>query len=394
MDAIRNPYVPNAGAAPPTLPGRAMLLEDFNVALERVRLGRSTRSLLPYGLRGVGKTVLLRRFVKDARSKGYLIGVVEADDRADFIAALAEQLRRILYELDTPTAVQALAKRAMRIFKSFTIKFGLDGLSVDVGVDAERGFADSGDIGVDLGTLLVAIGEAARAQETAVLIAIDEVQYLSKAIFGALIRAIHLATQESLPILVVATGLPQILANIGDAKSYAERLFDFRKLGPLDYDDAREALVAPALEEGVAFDEDAVARIFEATRGYPFFLQEWAYRAWDAASNDRITLADAEFGESVALPMLDDGFFAVRYRRCTGSERQYLRAMADLGEGPYAARDVAARLGKTLSGLSVMRDRLIKKGMIYSEEPGSIAFTVPLFDAYMRRVEPTFSASR
>ena len=135
MDAIRNPYVPNAGAAPPTLPGRAMLLEDFNVALERVRLGRSTRSLLPYGLRGVGKTVLLRRFVKDARSKGYLIGVVEADDRADFIAALAEQLRRILYELDTPTAVQALAKRAMRIFKSFTIKFGLDGLSVDVGVD-------------------------------------------------------------------------------------------------------------------------------------------------------------------------------------------------------------------------------------------------------------------
>ena len=341
-----------------------MLLEDFNVALERVRLGRSTRSLLPYGLRGVGKTVLLRRFVKDARSKGYLIGVVEADDRADFIAALAEQLRRILYELDTPTAVQALAKRAMRIFKSFTIKFGLDGLSVDVGVDAERGFADSGDIGVDLGTLLVAIGEAARAQETAVLIAIDEVQYLSKAIFGALIRAIHLATQESLPILVVATGLPQILANIGDAKSYAERLFDFRKLGPLDYDDAREALVAPALEEGVAFDEDAVARIFEATRGYPFFLQEWAYRAWDAASNDRITLADAEFGESVALPMLDDGFFAVRYRRCTGSERQYLRAMADLGEGPYAARDVAARLGKTLSGLSVMRDRLIKKGMV------------------------------
>jgi hypothetical protein len=394
MDPIRNPYVPNAGAAPPTLPGRSHLIDVFNVALERVRLGRPARSLLPYGLRGVGKTVLLRRFVRVARAKGYLAGVVEADDRADFIAALSEQLRRILYELDTPTAVQSLAKRAMRIFKSFTIKCGLDGLSVDIGVDAERGFADSGDISIDLGTLLISIGEAARAQDTAVLIAIDEVQYVSKKVLGALVRAIHLATQESLPILVVATGLPQILENIGDAKSYAERLFDFQKIGPLDYDDAREALVAPASEEGVVFDEDAVARIFEATRGYPYFLQEWAYRAWDVASNDRITLEDARVGETIALPMLDNGFFSVRNRRCTVSERHYLRAMAELGEGPYAARDVAALLGKKPTGLSVMRDRLIKKGMVYSEEYGSIAFTVPLFDAYMRRVEPAFVTTR
>ncbi len=393
MDAIRNPYVPNAGAQPPALPGRSGVLDDFTIALERVKRGRSARSILPYGLRGVGKTVLLRRFVREARAKGYLTGVVEADDGADFIAALSEQLRRVLYELDTPSAVQALAKRAMRIFKSFTIKVGLEGLSVDVGVDAERGFADSGDIGLDLGTLLTAIGEAARAQDTAVLIAIDEVQYLRKEVFGALIRAIHLATQEALPILVVATGLPQILANIGDAKSYAERLFDFQKIGPLDKADAREALVAPAAEEGVVFEEAAVARIYEATRGYPFFLQEWAYRAWDAASGDRITLADVERGEAVALPMLDDGFFAVRYRRCTVAERHYLRAMAEFGEGPYAVADVARALGKPIAGLSMLRDRLIKKGMIYSDEPGSLDFTVPLFDAYMRRVEPTFGST-
>jgi len=390
VDPIRNPYVPNAGAMPPALAGRESLIDAFKVTLGRVKIARSAKSLLPYGLRGVGKTVLLRRFIEDARDAGYLTALVEADEETEFIPVLADQLRRILFELDTPARVNAFAKRAMRIFKSFTVKAGLEGISMSLGVDPERGFGDSGDIATDLGALLVGIGEAARDEATCALIGIDEVQYLSESEFGALIKAIHKVTQENLPIVVVATGLPQILAMSGESKSYAERLFDFRLVGPLSKDDARDALVAPALEEGVDFEEKAVDAVFEETRGYPFFLQEWAYHAWNEAQGPSITYADVRRGAAIALPKLDEGFFAVRYNRCTRTEKRYLRAMAELGKGPYRSADVAEKLRKAPNRLGPFRDALIKKGMIWSPEHGQVAFTVPLFDDFMRRVEPKF----
>lgn len=376
---------------PPSLPGRESLIDTFATAIERVRIGRSAKSLLPYGLRGVGKTVLLRRFVSEAKRARYLTGIIEADESNDFLAALADQLRRILFSLDTPARVHTLAKRAMRVFKSFTVKTGLDGISMSLGVDAERGFADSGDIASDLSTLFVAIGEAAREQETAVLIAIDEVQYLPERDFSALIKAIHQVTQEALPVLVVATGLPQVLALAGEAKSYAERLFAFEPIGPLTHDDALEALIDPAANEGIVFESDAAEAVIEATRGYPFFLQEWAYAAWNEAAGPTITLSDVRSGQAIAVPKLDNGFFAVRYNRCTPGEKRYLRAMAELGEGPYRTADVARMLGRENSRLGPTRDTLIKKGMIWSPEHGLIAFTVPLFDDFMRRAEPTFS---
>jgi hypothetical protein len=388
MDPVRNPYVPNAGATPPALPGREDLLETFSVALQRVRIGRNAKSLLPYGLRGVGKTVLLRRFLDEAQQLGYLTALIEADENTKFISDLAEKLRRILFKLDTPARVNALAKRALRIFKSFTLKSGLEGLSMSLGVDAERGFGDSGDIATDLTTLLGAIGEAARDQGTAVLIAIDEVQYLEERDFSALIRSVHNLTQEKLPVLVVATGLPQVLALAGDAKSYAERLFDFRLLGPLSEAEGREALVAPAREEGVVFEEDAAAAVVAATRGYPFFIQEWAYNAWNCAEGDVITVADVRRGESIAIPNLDAGFFAVRYGRCNASEKRYLRGMAELGPDPCRSADVAKVLRQPAKRFGPTRDALIKKGMIWSPEHGFVTFTVPLFDEFMRRQEP------
>lgn len=387
MDNVGNPYVPNAGAMPPSLPGRESLLGAFTVSLERIKIGRTAKSLLPYGLRGVGKTVLIRRFVREAKNKGYLTGLIEADPGIEFIPLLADQLRRILFSLDTPAKVQALAKRAMRVLKSFTVKMGLDNISMSLGVDGERGLGDSGDIATDLGSLFIAIGEAAREQQTAVLIAVDEVQYLKEHEFSALIKAIHQVTQENLPVLVVATGLPQVLALAGEAKSYAERLFDFRIVGALSEDEAREALVDPAAVEGVVFEEDAVRSIFETTRGYPFFLQEWAYAAWNIAQGPSITLDDARNAEKIALPKLDDGFFAVRYNRCTNMEKRYLRAMANLAE-PIRTAEVATSLGKTLNQTATNRDNLIKKGMIWSPDHGQIAFTVPLFDAFMIRKEP------
>jgi len=363
------------------------MIADFKVALKRTQLGKNTKSLLPYGLRGVGKTVLLISFVDDAERLGYLTALIEADENTDFIPDLADKLRRILFKLDTPAKVRELAKREMRIFKSFTVRTGLEGLSMSIGVDAERGFGDSGDITTDLTTLLEAIGEAAREQETAILVAIDEVQYLEEREFSALIRAVHSLTQKRLPILVVATGLPQVLALAGDAKSYAERLFDFRLVGALSDADARKAVVEPAAAEGVIFEDAAATEVIRATRGYPFFIQEWAYAAWNVAQDDSITLEDVMVAQAIAIAKLDEGFFSVRYDRCKPSEQRYLRAMAELGPEPSRSSEVAKVLKKTANSFGPTRDELIKKGMIWSPERGFVAFTVPLFDEFMRRKE-------
>lgn len=390
MDPIRNPYVPNAGAPPATLPGRQDLVESFKVALARIKAGRTAKGLIPYGLRGVGKTVLLNRCVDEARGLGYLVAYIEADEQGKFISTLATELRSILFALDTPSRVNEFAKRAMRMLKSFTVKAGLEGLSMSIGVDPERGAADTGDLQIDLTALFLAIGDAARAADTAVLIAVDEVQYLSELEFSAMIMAIHRVTQRQLPLLVMATGLPQVLALAGDAKSYAERLFDYRMIGALGRDDARAAIVDPARLEAVEYTDDAVDRLFQITEGYPFFIQEWGYHTWNAADSSPIARAVVDRVEDDVLKQLDESFFRVRYNRVSPTEKRYLRAMAELGQGPYRSKEVAAQLDLTLSQAAPTRDSLIKKGMTYSPEHGEIAFTVPLFDGFMRRTEPTF----
>jgi hypothetical protein len=273
MDPEQNPYVPNAGAPPLALVGRERLLEAFRIALVRMKAGRTAKSLMPTGLRGVGKTVLLNRFVEMARREGYQAAFMEADENSDFIEMLAAQLRPVLFELDRMANVTATVKRALRIFKSFTLRVGLNGLSLNFGVDPERGMADSGDLNVDLTTLFVAIAEAARDQSVAVLIAIDEVQYLPE----AQLAAIHRATQLQLPILVVATGHPQLPSLAGSAKSYAERLFDFPIIGALSESDAARAIADPAALGSVTFEDDALHRLYEITEGYPFFIQKCAH---------------------------------------------------------------------------------------------------------------------
>ncbi len=391
MEPEKNPYVPTAGAPPAVLVGRGALIESFRSTLARVKNGRAEQSVIPYGLRGVGKTVLLNTFVADAKRGGYIVAYLEADDERTFLHKLAIEMQGILFSLDTPARVNELAKRAMRVFKSFTVRLGFDGLSASIGVEPERGLGDSGDLQLDLTALLCGIGEAARAQETAVLIAVDEAQYLSEAELAAVIMAMHRVNQLSLPVLFVATGLPQILQRLGEAKSYAERLFNFCPIGALDERDAREAIVAPAAMEHVNYEEAAVRRLIEVSGGYPFFVQLFAYDVWNAAPASPIAAAVVDEIEPVTLAKLDNGFFSVRYRRCSGRERYYLRAMAQLGCGPYNSRDVADVAGTTQRQLGPPRDALIKKGMIYSPEHGKIDFTVPLFDEFMRRTEPAFS---
>jgi len=371
---------------PPALVGRQELLDAFSVTLARAQAGRTVKSLLATGLRGVGKTVLLNRFDRIAQKAGFKVGFMEASDDGSFLILLANRVRQVILELDRLGAISEAAKRALRVFKSFTVRLGAEGLAFSVDVDPERGSADSGDLSSDLQDLFVAVGEAAQDRRTGVLFAIDEMQYLEERELAALIMAVHRTTQLQLPIVIVGAGLPSLPSLAGEAKSYAERLFDFPQVDRLAPADATQAIVEPARGEHIEFSPDAVARIVAVTHGYPYFIQEWAYQVWNEAPASPITLADVERTEPRVVAHLDESFFRVRFDRLTPKERQYLRAMAELGPGPHRSGDIAATYGAKVESLAPMRGTLIHKGMIYSPAHGDTAFTVPLFDEFMRRV--------
>ena len=341
--------------------------------------------MFPTGLRGVGKTVLLNKFVDKARSLGYVVAQLEASESQTFVETLAAEARSALYELSASAKMSASISKALKILKSFSLTLDMSDFSARLGVDAQVGTGDSGILSSDLTALFIALGEAARNEQVAVLFAIDELQYLSEEQLSALIVAVHRITQLSLPLLVVGTGLPQLAALAGNAKSYAERLFDYPTIGALTRDDAFEAIRMPLRDQGVDIEVPALARLYEITEGYPYFIQEWAYAVWDSAPASPITLNDVNRAEPEVLAKLDQSFFRVRYDRLTPREKRYLRAMAELGAGPHRSGDVAAILEVKVESLSPLRNGLIKKGMIYSPQHGDTAFSVPLFDSFMRR---------
>ncbi|MGA7356952.1 MAG: ATP-binding protein [Candidatus Cybelea sp.] len=394
MDPVRNPYSPNAGAPPPALVGRDGILEAFSVALRRSKAGRSQKSILPTGLRGVGKTVLLNHFVEDARRLGFSVAQMEASDSESFLSSLAAEARSALYQLNPRSRMQGLISKALGVLKSFTLTFGIADLSVELGVDAERGLGDSGILSNDLSALFVAVAQAARDEQSAVLIAIDELQYLNEEQFAAIIMSIHRVNQLSLPLLLAGTGLPQLPALAGTAKSYAERLFDFPIVGPLSRDEAFEAVRDPAEREDVKIEERALARLFDVTQGYPYFIQEWAYGVWNLAKKSPILYQEVIAAEPGVVARLDESFFRVRFDRLTPREKTYLRAMAELGPGPHRSGDIATVLGVRVESTSPLRSGLIRKGMIYSPQHGDTAFTVPLFDEFMRRAVPVLERPR
>lgn len=392
VDAVRNPYGPGAGTPPPELTGREPILSEARIALERKRASRPHKSLILVGLRGVGKTVLLNRIDDLARDSGFRTAMMEVDEDKSLAAALVPELRRILYELDRLGALSEAVKRGLRVLRSFVnairVQAGEVELSLDV--DPEIGTADSGDLDADLAALFVAVGEAARSRDTAVALIVDELQYLDEPEFRALIMAIHRVSQRSLPILLIGAGLPQVLGLAGRAKSYAERLFEYPQIGPLDTSDARRAVEEPARREGVKFAPGSLDEIVRTTQGYPYFIQEWAYHAWNIAHDKEITRDDVVAASSRAIARLDQSFFRVRFERLTPSEKRYLRAMAELGPGPHRSGDVATKLGAKITTVGPVRAKLIAKGMIYGPQHGDVAFTVPLFDQFMKRTMPSF----
>ncbi len=390
MDPVSNPFAPGAGTPPPELAGRDELLETVRVALARVRRGLPSKSVLMVGLRGVGKTVLLDQMRDDAEAAGIQTLRVEAPENRSLPAILAPQLRQGLLRLSHTAKAKDLAVRALRGLAGFAKGLKLKFTDIEVGFDfePEPGLADNGDLEHDLQALLEVAGEAAQAGDTALAMFIDELQYVPEEQLEALITALHRTAQRRLPVVLVGAGLPQLRGRMGRAKSYAERLFDFPEVGPLSEEAARQAIAKPALAEGVVVTPDALDRIVRETRGYPYFVQEWGKHAWDVAEASPITVNDVAEASRSAVAALDESFFRVRFDRLTPTEKRYLRAMAELGPGPHRSGDIADKLERRVTSLGPTRSSLISKGMIYSPAHGDTAFTVPLFDEFMRRIMP------
>ena len=390
MDPIKNPYSPGAGAPPSELVGRDPVLSQADILLGRIKARRPEKSILLTGLRGVGKTVLLNEIERRAEKLGYHTISVEAHSEKPLGHLLAPYLIKLLYTLDRVAGFGHKVKRALAVLRSFigTFKITFKDISVGIDIEPERGSADSGDIEIDLSQLFVAIGEAAEDRQSTVAIFIDEIQYLKKKELGALIMAMHKLQQRQLPMLLLGAGLPVLLGLAGDSKSYAERLFNFPKVGALSESDAIRALQEPAKAGGVDFQQEALNEIVRLTQGYPYFLQEWGYLVWNSIESSSVTLNDVRDCSPKVIERLDENFFKVRFDRLTPGEKLFLRMMANLGAGPYKLADIASELNASVSSVSPTRSHLIKKGMIYSPAYGNLAFTVPLFDQFMIRAMP------
>ncbi|MDD9807557.1 MAG: ATP-binding protein [Gammaproteobacteria bacterium] len=390
MDELKNPYAPNAGRPPPVLAGRTSLLEGATVSLKRTRIGRHANSILFIGLRGVGKTVLLKRIAKDAQADGIACLRLEARENFSLPAMLAPKLEKALIELAPREKAGDSGRKAWTTLANFarSMEITYGDIGVRFRTAHEAGIADTGDLEIGLSDLLAAAGGAAAEKETSVAIFIDELQYVEKSQLAALIAALHTCEQDQLPVTVIGAGLPQLVGQVGKAKTYAERLFDFSEIGKLPDKEARYAIQKPAEREGASFEPAALEEILSQTQCYPYFLQEWGSQSWLAAKGKTITLADVRTAADRAQAKLDTGFFRVRYDRCTPAERKYLRAMAELGPGPHKSGDIAALMGRSIQSVSPHRDNLISKGMIYNPQHGDTAFTVPLFDKFMKRTMP------
>lgn len=390
MDPLKNPFAPGAGAPPPELVGRDPILEEARILLGRTKRKKPEKSMLLTGLRGVGKTVLLNEIERMAIADDYRTIFIEAHENKALGPLIAPHLWKLLFDLDRIAGVGNKVKRGLSVLRSFigALKVTVNDVTIGLDIDPERGSADSGDLEIDLPNLLMAIAEAAEDRNKAVAILIDEIQYLSSKELGALIMAMHKIQQRQLPLVLLGAGLPILPGLAGESKSYAERLFNFPDIDALSEKDAIRALREPALAESIIFEPNALKEIFSLTKGYPYFLQEWGYQTWNLARGSPITLETVQNATPMVIQRLDKNFFRVRFDRLIPSEKIFLRAMAQLGPGPYLMGDIANIRNVKITSLGTTRAKLIRKGMIYSPAHGEIAFTVPLFNEFMIRAMP------
>lgn len=387
MDAVTNPYAPGAGTRPPELSGRSAELTEVDVLLERLAAGRPARGIVVTGLRGVGKTVLVNEYRDRGERAGWYVAKLEAARDRDLRVLLTQAFAQVLRAPARRPGLSTRLRHAIAALRSFSLTASPDG-SLTVGIDIEpaTGRADTGEFETDLTDLLADLGAAAAEEHRGVLVLIDELQDCSRHELAALAGAAHESEQRNLPVAVIGAGLPSLPGILTEARSYAERLFSYRRIGALDPSAAAEALVRPAAVEGVSWKESAVEQVVEASKGYPYFVQAFAKEVWNSAPASPITRADAAAGIVVAQHELDIGFYGSRWDRATPGQRDYLRAMSAVtDDSPVATSDVARRLDRSLNALSPVRDQLIRKGLVYPPEHGLIAFTVPGMAAFIMR---------
>ena len=389
MDERNNPYSPGAGLRPAAFVGRDAELQDWSVALDRIENARSARPVVLHGLRGVGKTVLLGEFHQQAEDHKWVSVMIEANTGRTLREALARALYPVVRELVRPKAGDKL-KKALATFKAFSVKVDASGAwSFGLDVAPAQGRGDSGELETDLSELIKDLAEAAQEQNRGLAILIDEAQDLNNDELKALCAICHQGGQRGWPFLLALAGLPNLPKVLSEAKSYAERLFTYREITQLRQDAARQALTEPAAGEGVSWEEAAVSYVVKEARSYPYFLQEYGQATWNAAGGTTLTYDDARVGAVSGQAHLDAGFYRARWERAAPAQRAYLEAMAQDGAGPSQSGEVAARLGKTPTGVGPIRDSLIKKGLIYSPEHGQIAYTVPgMADFIARQPQP------
>jgi hypothetical protein len=388
MDRRKNPYAPGAGLQPPELAGRDRLIDEATIDMERVLQRRPTKGMILLGLRGVGKTVLINRLYGIADDMGFKTVKIEAPESGALPQLLAPELRHLLYQLDLKAAVGTKLRQAMATLRNFVGTFKLKVGDIEIDVEPAPGRADTGNLEQDLPDLLIAVAEAANERNSAIGLFVDEVQYLSRHELAALVVACHQAAQRNLPLFFVGAGLPQMAALAGNAKSYAERLFNYPQVDRLDLASARSALVEPAKDEGADFDANSVEEILRLTECYPYFLQEWGFHVWNAAPASPIRIQDVTAATPGIIAHLDANFFRVRFDRLTALQQKYLRAMAEIGPGPHKTGDIATTLGVEAAAVSTVRQQLIQKGMVWSQRHGETAFTVPMFDTFLKRQMP------
>lgn len=388
MDALRNPFSPGAGSRPYELAGRDVVLHDIITAIRRTALGRSSKQMVLMGLRGVGKTVLLGEIRRRAEAEGQVVVLIEAPEHQSLPALLSPLLRVALLKFSRIEAARDMAFRGLRVLAGFVAatKVKYSDIEISLDMEPEKGTADIGDLEHDLADVIEAVGEAARGSGKSLVIMIDELQYLPPAQLRPLIAALHRCSQNQLPVILVGAGLPNIRGHLGNAKTYAERLFEFHLITSLTPEATRDAITKPLAAEGVEIEADALERIMSDTQGYPYFIQEFGKHMWDAAKESPITLHDVDVARELAEATLDTSFFGVRFDRITTSEREYLKAMAELGSGPHQSGDVAMAMGRSAQAVAPIRSRLIQKGMLWSPTHGEVAFTVPMFDVYLKRI--------
>lgn len=383
---LPNPYRPGAGMSPAYLAGRDNTINEAQNILQAINYGYSARSVVYYGLRGVGKTVLLNYIETLADEMDLPSEYMEIAERdRSFHSQMALHIYKLINRLSLLKNIESHIKKALSILKAFTIKYGCDDISIEV--NPANGISDTGNLANDMTELFLALGVIAQKQNKGVVLFIDEIQYIKDDEFEALMEAIHRTNQKNYPIVIFSAGLPKIAKIAGDVKSYAERLFDFIEIDSLNNEEAKLALIEPAKRFQINYTDEAVNKIIEITQGYPYFLQEYGKWVWECKKEESIidikivNKAYDKFEQS-----LDKAFFKVRHDRATAREIEFMTAMVACEKLPCSTKEIANIMGESIQAISPLRAQLIHKGFIYAAKRGEVDFTVPQFDKYLKRV--------